>query len=107
MRKEVGQAVGVAIPTGCVPRIIRKCWSFAAFCQLNSEEEKIQSSLEQKDSVKCASWDEGAGAWLNVKRKRGRNAPFRDGEVIRKVPVLSNAKNCYLSQLMVITVTNI
>lgn len=61
--------MGVVIPTGCVPLIIRKLWSFAAFYQLNSGEEKIQSSLEQKDSIKYTRWNRGASAWVNVSEK--------------------------------------
>lgn len=66
--------MGVVIPTGCVPLVIRKLWSFAAFYQLNSEKEKIQSSLEQKDSIKHSKWNRGASAWVNVREKgRGDN----------------------------------
>lgn len=67
--------MGVVILTGCVPLIIRKFVSFAAFHPLNCEEEKIQSSLEQRDGTKYTSWDKGASAWLNVRDKgkdRGR-----------------------------------
>ena len=48
----------------------------AASCQLNCEEEKIPSSLEQKDGTKYTSWDEGASVWLNVSDKgKGQLSP--------------------------------
>lgn len=61
--------MGVVILTGCVPLIIRKLLSTAAFHQLNCEKEKIKSSLEQKDGPKYISWGEGASARLNVRAK--------------------------------------
>lgn len=48
--------MGVAILTGCVPLIIRKRLSTAAFHQLNREKEKIKSSLEQRGGPKYTSW---------------------------------------------------
>lgn len=76
VRKEVGQTLGVVILTGCVPLIIRKLLSTAAFCRLNCEGEKAPSSLQQMDGTKYTTWDEGPSVWLNVKDKgRGWLAP--------------------------------
>lgn len=59
--------MGVAILTGCVPLIVRKLLSTAAFHQLNCEREKIKSSLEQRDGPKYTGWGEGAGTRVNVR----------------------------------------
>lgn len=61
--------MGVVTLTGCVPLIIRKLFSRTAFHQLNCEEEKTQSFLEQRDGTKYTSWKEGASVWLNVRDK--------------------------------------
>lgn len=108
VRKEVGQIVGVVTLSGCVPLIIRKLWSAAAFHQLNCEEEKTQSFLEQRHGTKYTSWDEGASVWRNVRDKeKGPLASERVSERSRLGAVRSNSKNVLFFQLMGITVTNI
>lgn len=69
---------GCSDPNWLCPFNYKGTFEPCSFRQLNCEEEKIQSSLEQRDGTKYTSWDEGASVWLNV-RDKGRRQLAQDG----------------------------